>query len=297
MKNYDEKRSEKLLNLYSGAITDIMDALSPDYRNQTLPSNLRPLTPDMKIAGPVYTVRGNKRFYDDGEDPRYKQMDMLDGIFPGSIIIMDSGDEKSAAHWGELMSKTSMEKGAKGALIHGGIRDTDEIIKHKFPVFACYHSPLTAVYRYNIIDFNNPPPTQPSLWCNFTYDSSKKAVVWNGNDKTRNGIEWINYILNLLLKNGYEMRGKMDWEGEEFQDRGTINVDGKEVIVKDAVSPNQFTAEQVENMKVNELRDALKSLGADSKGLKSILKERMILIISQKQYNYDSGSDSEYDYY
>ena len=156
MKNYDEERSEKLLNLYSGAITDIMDALSPDYRNQTLPSNLRPLTPDMKIAGPVYTVRGNKRFYDDGEDPRYKQMDMLDGIFPGSIIVMDSGDEKSAAHWGELMSKTSMEKGAKGALIHGGIRDTDEIIKHKFPVFACYHSPLTAVYRYNIIDFNNP---------------------------------------------------------------------------------------------------------------------------------------------
>ena len=50
-------------------------------------------------------------------------------------------------------------------------------------------------------------------------------------------------------------------------------------------------------MKVNELRDALKSLGADSKGLKSILKERMILIISQKQYNYDSDSDSEYNYY
>tara|TARA_B100000579_G_C22816980_1_gene848452 strand:- start:1533 stop:2063 length:531 start_codon:yes stop_codon:yes gene_type:complete len=110
----------------------------------------------MKIAGPVYTVRGNKRFYDDGKDPRYKQMDMLDGIFPESIIVMDSGDEKSAAHWGELMSKTSMEKGAKGAIIHGGIRDTEEIIKHNFPVFASYHSPLTAVYRYNIIDFNNP---------------------------------------------------------------------------------------------------------------------------------------------
>ena len=149
----------------------------------------------------------------------------------------------------------------------------------------------------DIIDFNNPPPTQPSLWCNFTYDISKKAVVWNGNDKTRNGIEWINYILNFLLKNGYEMRGKMEWEGEDSQDRGTINVDGQEMIAKDAVSPNQFTAEQVENMKVSELRDALKSLGADSKGLKSILKERMIKIISQKQYNYESDSDSEYDYY
>ena len=156
MKNYDEERSQKLLKLYTGAITDIMDSINSDFRNQTLPSNLRPLTPNMKIAGPVYTVRGNKRFYDDGKDPRYKQMDMLDGIFPESIIVMDSGDEKSAAHWGELMSKTSMEKGAKGAIIHGGIRDTEEIIKHNFPVFASYHSPLTAVYRYNIIDFNNP---------------------------------------------------------------------------------------------------------------------------------------------
>ena len=83
-----------------------------------------------------------ERFYDDGKDPRYKQMDMLDGIFPESIIVMDSGDEKSAAHWGELMSKTSMEKGAKGAIIHGGIRDTEEIIQHDFPVFASYHSPF-----------------------------------------------------------------------------------------------------------------------------------------------------------
>ena len=57
---------------------------------------------------------------------------------------------------GEQESDSYMEKGAKGAIIHGGIRDTKEIIKHEFPVFACYHSPLTAVYRYNIIDFNNP---------------------------------------------------------------------------------------------------------------------------------------------
>lgn len=156
MNNDDEVRSKKLLKLYTGAVTDIMDSIGSEFRNQTLPTNLRPLIPNMKISGPVYTVRGNKRFYDDGKDPRYKQMDMLDGIFPGSVILMDSGDEQSAAHWGELMSKTAMEKGARGAIINGGIRDTEEIINHKFPVFASYHSPLTAVYRYNIIDFNNP---------------------------------------------------------------------------------------------------------------------------------------------
>ena len=50
MKNYDEERSKKLLKLYTGAITDIMDSMSSDFRNQTLPSNLRPLTPKMKIG-------------------------------------------------------------------------------------------------------------------------------------------------------------------------------------------------------------------------------------------------------
>ncbi len=157
MNNYDEERTFKLKKLYTGAVTDILDSLGEDFRNQTLPNDLRPLDKKMKVAGPVYTVRGAKRFFDDGEDPRYKQMDMLDGIFPNCVIVMDSGDEKKAAHWGELMSKTSLEKGAIGAVIYGGIRDTHQIIEeHKFPVFACYHSPLTAVFRYNIVDFNTP---------------------------------------------------------------------------------------------------------------------------------------------
>ena len=155
MKNYDKERSCKLESLYTGAVADILDSFGEEFRKQTLPNHIRPLDKKMKVAGPIYTVRGAKRFFDDGIDPRYKQMDMLDGIFPNCIIVMDSGDEKSAAHWGELMSKTSQEKGAAGAIINGGIRDTDQIVqKHNFPVFASYHSPLTAVYRYNIIDYN-----------------------------------------------------------------------------------------------------------------------------------------------
>ncbi len=97
MNNHDEERTIKLKKLYTGAVTDILDSLGEDFRNQTLPNNLRPLESKMKVAGPVYTVRGAKRFFDDGVDPRYKQMDMLDGVFPNCVIVMDSGDEKNAA--------------------------------------------------------------------------------------------------------------------------------------------------------------------------------------------------------
>ena len=152
----DGERSQRLGELYTGAVADIMDQMGPQYRDQCLPVDIRPLTPEMKVAGPVYTVRGRARQYDDGKDPRYRQMDMLDAIVPGSVIVIDPGDETVAAHWGELMSNTARGKGATGAVIAGGVRDTPQILDIDFPVFRRYHSPLTAVYRYDVTDFDVP---------------------------------------------------------------------------------------------------------------------------------------------
>ncbi|MGH6884898.1 MAG: RraA family protein, partial [Geminicoccales bacterium] len=150
----DTDRSQALAELYTGAVADILDELS--YRQQCLPADIRPLREEMKVAGPVYTVRGRARAYDDGKDPRYAQMDMLDGIFPGSVVVIDPGDESRAAHWGELMSHTAKSKGATGVVIAGGVRDTEEILKLGFACFRRYHSPLTAVYRFDITDVAVP---------------------------------------------------------------------------------------------------------------------------------------------
>ena len=83
----DAERSERLSALYTGAISDILDALGPEFRNQCLPPDIRPLEPTMKVAGPAFPVRGRARHYDDGKDPRYKQMDMLDAIFPNCVVV------------------------------------------------------------------------------------------------------------------------------------------------------------------------------------------------------------------
>ena len=150
----DAERSRRLDSLYTGAVADVLDEIG--LRNQCLPADIRPLEPTMKVAGPVYAVRGRARHYDDGTDPRYKQMDMLDAIIPGSVIIVDPGEEAKAAHWGELMSNTARAKGATGAVIAGGLRDTPQILEIGFPVFRRYHSPLTAVWRFDITDFDVP---------------------------------------------------------------------------------------------------------------------------------------------
>jgi 4-hydroxy-4-methyl-2-oxoglutarate aldolase len=150
----DAMRARALSALYSGAVADILDELG--LRAQCLPADIRPLRDDMKVAGPVYTVRGRSRPADDGSDPRYRQMDMLDGIFAGCVVVIDPGDERSAAHWGELMSHTARANGAAGVVIAGGVRDTPEIVRMGFPCFRRFHSPLTAVHRFDITDFGVP---------------------------------------------------------------------------------------------------------------------------------------------
>ena len=71
-------------------------------------------------------------------------------------MVIDPGGETRAAHWGELMSHTAKAKGAAGVVIAGGVRGTPEILKLGFACFRRYHSPLTAVYRYDITDFAVP---------------------------------------------------------------------------------------------------------------------------------------------
>ncbi len=146
--------SARLARLYTGAVADILDDLG--YRRQCLPAEIRPLEPRMKLAGPAFTVRGRAMPPGQRPDPRLRQMDMLDAIFPGSVIVIDPGDETRAAHWGELMSNTALQKGARGCVINGGLRDSAQILELGFPVFRVFHSPLSAAVRWEITDFGAP---------------------------------------------------------------------------------------------------------------------------------------------
>ncbi len=152
--NPEHERSERLRSLYTGAVADILDELG--YRTQCLPADIRALDRTMRVAGPVYTVRGRARHADDGVDPRYKQIEMLEHIPPGSVVVIHPGDESTAAHWGELMSNVARGRGATGTVIAGGLRDSRQILDIGYPVFCRYHSPLTAVWRWEVTDYNVP---------------------------------------------------------------------------------------------------------------------------------------------
>lgn len=84
----------------------------------------------------------------------------------------------------------------------------------------------------SIVEYNRPPSTQPSLWCQWRPSEDGTAIEWDEGEKCYNYIEWIEYIIkNFLAPKDYILNGQVDWYGEERDDVGTINVIDNEVVV------------------------------------------------------------------
>ena len=76
-----------------------------------------------------------------------------------------------------------------------------------------------------IIDYNRPPKTQPGLWCQWVPTEDGWHLEWDGNEKFYNYVEWLEYLIEkILAPKGYVLNGTIDWQGEDFNDRGTITV-------------------------------------------------------------------------
>ena len=114
-----------LLRVYSPSCV-IADA---QERAGVMHSYLRPLTTDTRFVGPALTVRlepGN-------------QVDCLDALAvaqDGDVIVVDAAGETETSIWGGLMSGLCKMKGVVGAVVDGGIRDTDETRDLGFQIFS-----------------------------------------------------------------------------------------------------------------------------------------------------------------
>lgn len=60
----------------------------------------------------------------------------------------------------------------------------------------------------DVIDYNTPPPGQPSLWCNFEPTIDGTAIVWDESEKTKEATKWIDYIITRFLMDGAVVQGQ-----------------------------------------------------------------------------------------
>ncbi len=85
----------------------------------------------------------------------------------------------------------------------------------------------------NIIDYNRPPKTQPSLWCGWRPSEDGKYIEWDGGEKFYEYIPWLKYIItNFLDPKGYKLTGEVEWEGEDSDDFGKIVVRNNDITIK-----------------------------------------------------------------
>lgn len=72
---------------------------------------------------------------------------------------------------------------------------------------------------------HNSHKGQPSLWNHWVPSADGKFIVWDSGEKFYEYVEWIEFIIDNFLKPwGYKLNGKVDWYGEDYDDRGRIVV-------------------------------------------------------------------------
>ena len=148
----DEEICERLEKLYTGAINDVLREHC--LMDQAMPNNILPLKMDMCRAGVAYTIRSAPNPTVGGEMNIRAQM--LDAMPKGCCVIWDAGIENEAAHWGEVMTASAIARGARMAVINGGLRDTRQVLAQDFPVFYRYRTSNGSLGRTKITEYNVP---------------------------------------------------------------------------------------------------------------------------------------------
>lgn len=139
--------------LYSAVIADILDNLG--YMNQVLRYDIRPLYPEAKMAGRAATM-ATVEVNAVPKEPFKLELELLDDIQPGNIVVCATQGSTRAALWGELLSTSARAKGGRGVLIDGLSRDAAKIIEMRFPVFALGLSPADSRGRLDVTTIHQP---------------------------------------------------------------------------------------------------------------------------------------------
>lgn len=138
--------------VFTAAVNDVLREMG--YIYQTLPNAIQGLSPDMKVAGIAFTLKGSKNL--DIVDEMPERARMLDSIPKDAVCVWDTSNDDESAQWGEIMTMAAKTRGARGAIVDGGVRDTDRVLQQKFPVFARFRTSNGMMGRFRMIGFQVP---------------------------------------------------------------------------------------------------------------------------------------------
>lgn len=95
---------------------------------------IRQIVPGTRFAGLAVTVRV-------WPGDTLGVLRAIDAAAAGAVIVVDAGGTDRAAVWGGTSSLACIARGVRACVTNGSVRDVDEIMALKFPVFAAGISP------------------------------------------------------------------------------------------------------------------------------------------------------------
>lgn len=143
--------------LYVAAVCDILDALG--YRQQAMHQRLRPLLPDRQrcgFVGRARTFRWMETNYVVEEDPYGLEIDAMDSLKRGEVVVHSCDPGGTNAPWGELMTTVAKRNGAVGCICDSQVRDCNRIIEMNFPVYYAGIRPLDSKGRARVMAYDVP---------------------------------------------------------------------------------------------------------------------------------------------
>lgn len=134
--------AERLEACYTGVVHDVMRAMS--LRDFTLPAELRPIMPERALAGPAFTIEGKVVENGDAHETLLAWTALLSKAPAGSVWVSQPND-RVVAHMGELSAETLKNKGVRGCVADGFIRDVNFLLQIGFQAWCRGFTPRDIV--------------------------------------------------------------------------------------------------------------------------------------------------------
>ena len=146
------QRYEKL---YSGVIYDALTFDVGLKEKFVVDHQIKNTTHRGTYFGKAFTCAGERLTNPQSLDDTVR-IKMFSSFFDGCIQVIDTGSDRTVAHFGDISGKLAKKFGAKCAVIDGYTRDADIITKDDYSVFCRGITPIDAYERWQIVDFLCP---------------------------------------------------------------------------------------------------------------------------------------------
>jgi regulator of RNase E activity RraA len=141
--------------LYVPVICDVLDSLG--YPNQAMHQRLRPLDGEnCIIVGRARTMQWIATTEVDEKDPYGLEIDAVDALHAGDVVVHSTDMTGTIAPWGELMSTICHHKRVAGCVCDALVRDCKKIMTMGFPVFYAGIRPLDSKGRARVTAYDVP---------------------------------------------------------------------------------------------------------------------------------------------